>query len=375
MTDVSLTIELILMATSLATISYCLHLRRRLSKSSRHSLLFEQCQHPWLICDTKLTLLEVNQYARLIFGDNCHQHSLDQLLDRPLDQIKRLIKDHHQQDKQLPGLYLVGKNEHRHWVTINVVLTQEQHYSIFFTRAEVQQQLEHDIVRENILAARSQCYAGLLHEIGNPMAAIDGMLTELHQQISGLSEQQHNCFELLRSQLERINRIRYKTAILSSPQVNNEQQLYSLNEHLTGLSELLAFDKRAIGTKLLLALDPALPAMTLDQDKLTQIVINLISNSLDACLDNDHGEIEIATWHRSDQLELTVTDNGCGMTSEIRGQALQAHFSTKTRGAGLGLGLSICNTLTTELGGKIAILSSHNSGTQVRLSFRLQELP
>jgi signal transduction histidine kinase len=353
--------------------SCCLILWRKLNVTKDHQQWFNGCHHPWLVCNEDLELIEANPAAQLLFGTDCKLKTLDQLLDKPAPAIREIIKLNHKQATQLDGLFCVGDAENKCWVTITITNLGRQQYSVFLTHAEQQQQLEQVILKENIFAAKARCYAGLLHEIGNPIAAVDGMLTEVHRLLTNPTIQQNKYFALLKYQLERIDRIRFKTALLSAHSDQSEHQLYSLNELLTGLTELLAFDKRAKTIKLALSLDSNIPAISLNRDKMTQVYLNLISNAFDACHDTTNGLIEISTKYHDGQLELVVSDNGCGMSKNIQQQVLQPHFSTKQHGEGSGLGLNICHTLITEFSGKIKILSTEHQGTKISLTFKLQE--
>jgi signal transduction histidine kinase len=79
-------------------------------------------------------------------------------------------------------------------------------------------------------------------------------------------------------------------------------------------------------------------------------------------------ETEIVPW-----VELTVSDNGCGMDAETLSQAFEPFFTTKKAGCGNGLGLATARWLAQREGGNIVVESQPGMGT--RVSLRLPQAP
>jgi signal transduction histidine kinase len=102
-----------------------------------------------------------------------------------------------------------------------------------------------------------------------------------------------------------------------------------------------------------------------DQDKLRQIVANLLQNSLDAVPPG--GSITVIARADRGRVTLAVKDNGPGMDAETLARAREPFFTTKTQGTGLGL--AIVSRLTQALSGTIDIESAPGKGTTVTLTF------
>ncbi len=103
---------------------------------------------------------------------------------------------------------------------------------------------------------------------------------------------------------------------------------------------------------------------------LTQAVLNLVINARDAVAESpDPGEIRLTAKPLADGrfIRLTVSDNGCGMTEEVRRRALEPFFTTKRRGLGTGLGLALVHGMVQSAGGTVEIESQPGRGTEVRL--------
>lgn len=108
-----------------------------------------------------------------------------------------------------------------------------------------------------------------------------------------------------------------------------------------------------------------LPRVIGNVGKLSQVVINLISNSIHAMEKNENSQIIIASQYQSDEsvIHLRITDNGPGIPESIQQKVFNPFFTTKEVGIGTGMGLSISKQMIEDLGGKIAFESSSQNGT------------
>lgn len=110
-----------------------------------------------------------------------------------------------------------------------------------------------------------------------------------------------------------------------------------------------------------------LPNILVAPHRLTQAVLNLISNAGDAI--GEGGAIRIRARLVEDGrfIKLSVVDNGCGMSDEVRRNALDPFYTTKTRGLGTGLGLSLVFGVAQSSGGSLSIRSRKGLGTVVMM--------
>jgi len=105
-----------------------------------------------------------------------------------------------------------------------------------------------------------------------------------------------------------------------------------------------------------------------DPELLTQVLLNLVLNSIDALGEKPDGLVRVKAERRPrGGVRIVVEDNGPGIPEEIRGRLFEPFTTTKANGAGLGL--SIARKLTEALGGRIAIESVAPHGTRVMLDF------
>jgi len=114
--------------------------------------------------------------------------------------------------------------------------------------------------------------------------------------------------------------------------------------------------------------DKNIPMIYADQNKLRQVIINLIENSQDALKDIKNPEIKISIKKNVNEVELIVEDNGIGIPDEIIGRIFEPYVTSKKTGTGLGL--AIVHKIIEEHDGKIKIERINTSGTRVLIKFK-----
>lgn len=213
--------------------------------------------------------------------------------------------------------------------------------------------------------------SGIMHEIGNPVMAISGLVHELQTQDrdtagpNGLSDTRYG--QILQ-QLERVTAILGDVSEFTMP-LPLEREVLDLNVLIDSAYRMLRFDRRLAKIGCIRELDHALPAISGITDHLSQVVMSLLLNALDAVesLEDRAPIIMIRTRPAGEQVELTVQDNGCGMDSDTRRQAFDAFFTSKAEGKGSGLGLTLCQSIVDEHDGAIELDSVQDVGTTVRI--------
>jgi PAS domain S-box-containing protein len=112
---------------------------------------------------------------------------------------------------------------------------------------------------------------------------------------------------------------------------------------------------------------PILPSVAVPSHRLSQALLNLVVNAGESL--REDGVVQIWAKETEDGrfVRVGVTDNGRGMTAAVRHRAIDPFFTTKTRGLGTGLGLSLVHGVVRAAGGKMEIDSAPNRGTTVML--------
>ena len=105
-------------------------------------------------------------------------------------------------------------------------------------------------------------------------------------------------------------------------------------------------------------------------NRLQQVLINVIGNAIDACVDASAPKIAIAVREDRDIVEIAISDNGPGVPTDLRESVFDPFFTTKDAGDGLGLGLSISYNIVRDFGGVIEIDRSDLGGACFRIRLR-----
>lgn len=229
-------------------------------------------------------------------------------------------------------------------------------------RVEASHQAEH----ANRLASIGRLAAGVAHEINNPLAIINekvGLIKDLftlRQQYS----QDPRLIDLIDSVIASVRRCGAITRRLLNFARHMEVSIKSID--LPDLiRELVDFhakeaEYRCIG--IFMEISDDLPRIESDQGNLQQIFLNLLNNAFAAM--NDGGRLDIKVQRVSeDFLEVSFTDNGCGIAEEDLKRIFEPFFSTKTQENHTGLGLSITYGLVQEIGGQIRVKSEVGQGS------------
>jgi len=108
-----------------------------------------------------------------------------------------------------------------------------------------------------------------------------------------------------------------------------------------------------------------LPPVLGHASQLQQVVLNLLTNAMDATPPG--GRVLVVTQARPGQVELEVTDTGRGIPAGQQEHIFEPFFSTKAAGQGTGLGLSVSAQIVREHQGRIEVTSTEGRGTTVRV--------
>lgn len=248
------------------------------------------------------------------------------------------------------------------------------------SRLQAQQELEttrQQYFHNEKMAAIGQLAAGILHEVGNPIAAIAGAAAELKNANACGDKEPSDCpfdnivsrnISLIDEQTTRLGKITREIADFASPRPR-ERELLDLNSLLQSTARLLTYDRRFRGIELHLELDPQLPAIVGVADQLTQVFMNLLINAVDACMavGSEGNCILLKSEVDVERVRVTVRDKGCGMSEETIAHALEPFFTTKPVGKGTGLGLSLCDSIALAHGGSLEIESEEGWGTSIEV--------
>jgi signal transduction histidine kinase len=228
------------------------------------------------------------------------------------------------------------------------------------------------------MAAVGSLASAISHEVSNPIAAIAGVAQFIVDETKRDDQRSNKTVNEFAAQIltqtERIARIMRKMATLTAPHPP-EAELLDLNALIQSTCGFMGYDNRFRGIEFEFDLGHDVPAITAVADHITQVLTNLLINAADAM---DPGaapgqrRIRIATRTVADGVQVSVSDNGRGMSAEVLAKAFDESFTTKAAGGGRGIGLFVCKSLIEDGGGRIVLQSTVCEGTTVNLNLPLR---
>ncbi len=210
------------------------------------------------------------------------------------------------------------------------------------------------------LASLATLVAGLAHEIGTPMGVIQGHAKLLESAVSG--ENATWRLKTIQEQITRISRIIQTLLNMARPGPARRQPVALpplIESTLSFVAEKLA--RRRI--RVVRTLDPTVPSVLGDAERLQQLLLNLVLNAADAMPEGGELRVSLAA-HNEDELAVRVADTGKGIPERELPHIFDPFFTTKAAGEGNGLGLMVAKGIATDHGGRIEVSSVENQGTE-----------
>ena len=250
-------------------------------------------------------------------------------------------------------------------------------YSVFMGRVLLMydlselKRLEKEVQRHDRLVALGKMAAGVAHEVRNPLSSIKGFATLLGSKFKDGS-QEHEAADLLVQEAERLNRSITELLNYARP-TSLRKESVNLGDIVNSSLRLISSDAQALEVKILLDIEPDLPTVSVDKDKINQILLNLYLNGLQA-MEFSSSKKELKVFVHRDantgMVVIEVQDTGCGIPQENLDKVLDPYYTTKPEGTGLGLALVY--KIIDEHNGTITFFSKEGEGTTVTVSLPIQ---
>ncbi|MBW2273865.1 MAG: GHKL domain-containing protein [Deltaproteobacteria bacterium] len=211
--------------------------------------------------------------------------------------------------------------------------------------------------------------AGLVHEIGNPVAAIGALNQALMDDAEMDGKERRESLLQVQGSVQRLVGITNDLTQLAAP-LQTGDHIFDLNRLVRDVCSLLHYDERWYGVDIDLDLDPQVPAISGRSDQLNQVLMNLLTNAFDATheLGGTNPVIAISTLYTGDdEVVLIVEDNGSGMDEETQRRCFEPFYTTKDTSQGTGMGLFLGRSIVEAHGGKLSIRSQPGLGSDVRM--------
>jgi two-component system, sensor histidine kinase RegB len=210
------------------------------------------------------------------------------------------------------------------------------------------------------LAALGTLATGAAHELASPLSTIAVAATELERSLTDKDGEAMEDVQLVKKQVARCREVLQRLAADAGQTMGEGSKPITLSALLSRALEGLEHGERAQ-----VKLEPNLADRNLDLPvgSAAQAVRSVVENALDAAKES----VTITGGSTKGRVRIVVVDDGPGMTAEVLRHAREPFFTTKEPGRGMGLGLFLAESITSQLGGALTIDSSPGRGTKVTL--------
>lgn len=225
------------------------------------------------------------------------------------------------------------------------------------------------VLRGQKLAAVGRLSAGVAHEIGNPLAAVSGLVELLDDDELSPAERK-DFLRRIGSELDRVNAtIRELLAFArQDPDASDADAQSDLSTIVHNAVSLVRAQKSFADIALTLDVPEDLPAVRGDGGRLRQVLINLLLNAADAIAETQSaGRIDLTVVRDDGDLELSVVDNGAGIKAELLDSIFDPFVTSKDVGEGTGMGLAVSDRIVRDVGGELSAENNPNGGATFRL--------
>jgi len=218
------------------------------------------------------------------------------------------------------------------------------------------------MLRTEKMAAIGQMAAGVAHEINNPLTGVITFAHLLRRKVPGESQEADDLDTII-AEAQRCSKIARDLLDFARPRelVRSRVDIAAIIERTLAVVEHQPlFHNITVNRRYA----PDLPALSVDQDRIEQVFLNLVMNAAEAM--EGGGTLSIATSRETEggAIRITFEDTGPGMDAEIQKRIFDPFFSTKEVGAGTGLGLSVSYRVVEDHGGRILLDSEPGKGAR-----------
>ncbi len=221
--------------------------------------------------------------------------------------------------------------------------------------------------------------AGIAHEINQPLNAIKMGSEYLTMMQEKQKQVEHKDLGMvlteISTQVSRASEIVGRLKSFSR-KADFSREVISLNKCVQAVHKIIGRQITLQNMVLELDLDPNIPTILAHNNRMEQVIFNLVTNARDAVnervetrMDIKQGKIRITSFSDKEMVGLMIADNGMGIEPDQMENIFESFFTTKEMGEGLGLGLPIIQGIVRDYKGSISVESEPGHGASFRILF------
>jgi PAS domain S-box-containing protein len=234
------------------------------------------------------------------------------------------------------------------------------------TRTRELREAQAQLLHSEKLAALGQLSASVAHEIGHPLALIQGYVDLLAE-----DQPDQPFIPPVQDAIQQLTRMLNQLRDFSRPAIEEWSQV-AINEVLGDVLTLVSKELDRSRVRVRQQMDTSLPQIRADARQFEQVFLNLVLNARDAMPQG--GELTVRTFRTADQIAIEFADTGVGIPPENLQRIFEPYFTTK-EDKGTGLGLAICERIVQAHAGWIEVSSEQGQGTVFRIHLPLEPPP
>ncbi|QSX37725.1 sensor histidine kinase [Shewanella sedimentimangrovi] len=221
-------------------------------------------------------------------------------------------------------------------------------------------------------ASLKHLVAGLIHELGNPIAGIKGLLGAYEMSDP---EQRTEALELITQQVEKLEAFNTHLVNFAS-EYGSDSEILDLTEQVKQYIYFLNLDERWYQVDIQMDIVNDIPAVRASREQMSLLLNNICDNALLALQKSfkKNQTLHFTLQNADNKVQLEIADNGIGMSPQLIDVCLEPYITTQEDIAGAGFGLSICRSVMEDIKGSITISSEQGKGCKVTLTFPREDL-
>lgn len=225
---------------------------------------------------------------------------------------------------------------------------------------------------------RREFVANVSHELRTPLTNIHSYAETLTESAGDIPPEMEKKFlGVILSESERMTHIVQDLLTLSRFDSNRDELklgCFSFGDVVQDLYSAVYMEAQRHSHTLTLDVEPNLPDIVADRERIVQVMMNIVSNSIKYTPDGGH--ITIAAGRREDRVWLVVDDDGIGIPEEDRPRIFERFYrvdkARSRQSGGTGLGLSIAKEIVDRHQGKLSLLNKQGPGLAVKLELKIE---
>jgi two-component system NtrC family sensor kinase len=232
---------------------------------------------------------------------------------------------------------------------------------LLFQDQTEERRLQEQLLQSAKLSAMGQLIAGVAHELNNPLASVVGFADFLGE-IPDVPSHLREPLAVIREEAERASGI-VRNLLSFARKQDHQRGPADLGDLLGATMALLRNPLMASRVEARLDIEPGLPPIVLDANRIQQVFVNLVTNAAQAIASTRRpGTIVVSARRFHDGIAVDVRDDGPGMDADVARHVFDAFFTTKRDSDGTGLGLPISQGIIREHGGRITLSTEPGAG-------------